>query len=46
LFENLKKEGKLILTGNGKQTAIDNNVSTDGVLGSPPMKIIFPHAVS
>ena len=29
-----------------KKTASDNNVSTGGVLSSPPVKIMFPHAVS
>jgi hypothetical protein len=28
LFENLKKAGKLILAGNGKQTASANIIST------------------
>jgi hypothetical protein len=29
-----------------KKTATDNNVSTGGVLSSPPVKIMFPRAVS
>jgi hypothetical protein len=29
-----------------KKTASDNNVSTGGVLSSPPLKIMFPDAVS
>jgi hypothetical protein len=36
----------IIYTGGKlKKTASDNNVSTSGVLSSPPVKIMFPHAI-
>jgi hypothetical protein len=45
LFENLKKAGNLYWRA-AKETASDNNLSTGGVLSSPPVKMMFSHAVS
>jgi hypothetical protein len=46
LFENLKKGRKTYTGGQLKKTTSDNNVSIGDVLSSPPVKMMFPHAVS